>query len=388
MSVYKKTIILALVFAIFLFCNNKILLADSIADFKQKDLKAQVEFINSMSKQEKLVFLKKLLPGSCFFGPPDTFMKFLSDGRALNNCQGYFYTRWSITSNIFKLEKEKPSDPFPEFKNEYAMTSLTAENGSSYHPSLWLRFSNSKDEAYSLQYSPECMGYFKEGSSEYERYKKSLTPQELARLEKLNPPIKPSAIVDDEQSDISNYAGIYDFGVSEHWTLVIVVVDGKMYVQSKDDHLSQDGGKSLECHNFNDIEIHRNKMKAKTAKGKFVIATIEGKNKTGLLLNWERDGKEELGKKYSVSLQEYLSGKYPETYLKRLDERDLANKTKQDLIIMRNEVYARYGYQFRPNGSMDRYFRSQSWYNPRKVDPNKCLTEIEKENIQFIKQHE
>jgi hypothetical protein len=149
-----------------------------------------------------------------------------------------------------------------------------------------------------------------------------------------------------------------------------------------------DGKVLSECHNFDEVEIRENRMTAKIVTGRFVIATIEGENKTGLVLTWKHDGKEELGKKYNMSIQKHIRGKYPETYLKRLDEQDLANKTKQDLKIMRNEIYARYGYKFEPNGSMDTYFRSQLWYQPRNIDANNCLTAIEKENVSLIQARE
>lgn len=391
--------LLLLMSVFFLFNGHqKLLFADSVDAFKQKDIKSQVEFINSMSKQEKFRFLKEFLPGSCFYAPPNTFMIFLRDGRVLNKSREYFYTRWSVINNTFKLWKENSSDSFPEFTSmnvmtdliaEYVITGLIAGDGRRYDdPSLWLRFSNSKDEADSLQYKSGC-AVFWEGNPSYEQYKRSLTPQELARLEELNPPIKPSAIVDDKQPDMSNYTGIYDFGVAEPWDLVIFIVDGKAYMQSMRAQFFWNEHKVLwECHNFEEVEIRENELMAKIVSGRFVIATIEGENKKGLLLHWKHDGKEELGKKYNMSIQRHVRGKYPETYFKRLDERDLANKTKQDLKIMRNEIYARYGHKFVPNGTMDQYFSSQTWYQPRDIDANNCLTEIEKENVKLIQARE
>ncbi len=41
-----------------------------------------------------------------------------------------------------------------------------------------------------------------------------------------------------------------------------------------------------------------------------------------------------------------LAGKYPETYLRKLTDDDLKNKSKQELRLMRNEIFACYGYIF------------------------------------------
>jgi YARHG domain-containing protein len=55
---------------------------------------------------------------------------------------------------------------------------------------------------------------------------------------------------------------------------------------------------------------------------------------------------------------------------------------------MRNEIFARYGYIFRPGGKMEKYFQSQSWYQPNAADVNSFLTEIELQNIETIRKLE
>jgi hypothetical protein len=55
-----------------------------------------------------------------------------------------------------------------------------------------------------------------------------------------------------------------------------------------------------------------------------------------------------------------------------------------NLQLMRNEIFARYGYKFRSGGDMDNYFSTQDWYRPQFDDVTSKLTEIERINIDLI----
>jgi len=79
--------------------------------------------------------------------------------------------------------------------------------------------------------------------------------------------------------------------------------------------------------------------------------------------------------------------KYPQTSERLLTDSDLQNINKKDLRIMRNEIFARYGYIFKSE-ELKAYFKNQSWYTPKYSDVNSMLTNIEKKNIEFIKSHE
>lgn len=68
-----------------------------------------------------------------------------------------------------------------------------------------------------------------------------------------------------------------------------------------------------------------------------------------------------------------------------LTESDLYGKTKQQLRIMRNEIYARHGRKFKSQDLQD-YFSAQDWYTPL-YDEVK-LNEVEKKNVAFIQRHE
>lgn len=83
-----------------------------------------------------------------------------------------------------------------------------------------------------------------------------------------------------------------------------------------------------------------------------------------------------------------VPGYYPEGSTRYLTYSDIAGKTKWQLSVMRNEIYARHGYIFRKNVDIKRHFESQSWYVPRYYYVDHLLTDVEKYNIAFIKRYE
>ncbi|MCM3117557.1 YARHG domain-containing protein [Neobacillus sp. MER 74] len=76
----------------------------------------------------------------------------------------------------------------------------------------------------------------------------------------------------------------------------------------------------------------------------------------------------------------------PASDKKVLGEADVANLTKGQLRIARNEIYARHGYVFQSE-DLQTYFSSKSWYQ-QEPDFDGSLNEVEKENINFIKERE
>ena len=83
-----------------------------------------------------------------------------------------------------------------------------------------------------------------------------------------------------------------------------------------------------------------------------------------------------------------LDGKYTNASNYFLGEDDLINLSKNELKVMRNEIFARYGYIFREGGEMNDYFKNQEWYTPRYKNVNSKITDLEKFNIQIIKSYE
>lgn len=86
-------------------------------------------------------------------------------------------------------------------------------------------------------------------------------------------------------------------------------------------------------------------------------------------------------------LRNKLIGKYPETYKRLLTDNDLKNKTKKELRLMRNEIYARYGYSFKSK-DLKAYFESQEDYYPSYPDVEAWLSDIEKKNVKLIQSYE
>jgi hypothetical protein len=65
----------------------------------------------------------------------------------------------------------------------------------------------------------------------------------------------------------------------------------------------------------------------------------------------------------------------------------LANYSKEQVALMRNEIYARHGYMFKRNDYQN-YFGSKYWYNPNPNFSEKSFNAVEKENIKTIKAYE
>lgn len=79
--------------------------------------------------------------------------------------------------------------------------------------------------------------------------------------------------------------------------------------------------------------------------------------------------------------------KYPALSIYKIWNNSLDGISKKELRIMRNEIFASYGYNFKSK-DLQEYFSKQSWYVPSDDNVVDKLTEIEKYNIQLIKKKE
>lgn len=75
----------------------------------------------------------------------------------------------------------------------------------------------------------------------------------------------------------------------------------------------------------------------------------------------------------------------PDQYL--LSKQYLWGKTTSELRIMRNEIFAQYGYIFKSE-DMLHYFDQQKWYTPLHDNVDAYLTEIDRLNIELILNYE
>ncbi len=83
----------------------------------------------------------------------------------------------------------------------------------------------------------------------------------------------------------------------------------------------------------------------------------------------------------------YGYGRFPEGSTRFLTNSDLSGKSNWDLRIMRNEIFARHGYIFK-KPELIQYFSGQSWYVPRYNDVSSLLSNSERQNARFLKNHE
>jgi hypothetical protein len=81
------------------------------------------------------------------------------------------------------------------------------------------------------------------------------------------------------------------------------------------------------------------------------------------------------------------NGTYPQASSRVLDEEDVANLLKEELEVMRNEIYARHGYSFKDK-EMRQTFDTVSWYVPMGIDIRANLTDVEVVNIDLIYEYE
>ncbi len=75
---------------------------------------------------------------------------------------------------------------------------------------------------------------------------------------------------------------------------------------------------------------------------------------------------------------------YPQTSLIYLTADDLNGYSKDDLRLMRNEIFAFHGYKFKSR-DMNEYFRKFDWYKPDSDDVTGQLNCFERANIKIIK---
>jgi len=88
-----------------------------------------------------------------------------------------------------------------------------------------------------------------------------------------------------------------------------------------------------------------------------------------------------------VFLRNDLIGKYPDCSTRLLTDDDLVGKSKQELRLMRNEIFARYGYIF-TSDDLKNYFQKHAGYLEFSRDVEAFLSDTEKFNIAKIKEYE
>lgn len=187
---------------------------------------------------------------------------------------------------------------------------------------------------------------------------------------------------------------VYHFGESEAESdLIIIFGLDKEYAQIKSGKWSKNGQQWISHYeNLTNVRIDGNKFYSDQTNGQFVIYDNGQEKIKGLKVYkpWSgltENNEYEIGIK-SYSIDDYFNGKFTQASKRLLIRDELIKMTKSDLKIMRNEIFARYGYKFQSGGEMEKYFKSQDWYSGQHDNVNDFLTELEKENLKLIQQIE
>jgi hypothetical protein len=96
---------------------------------------------------------------------------------------------------------------------------------------------------------------------------------------------------------------------------------------------------------------------------------------------------------YEVTAITHYDGEYifPNSGFEKLTDSDLKGKNSSELLLGRNEIYARHGRKF-TNDEIRAYFESCSWYKVSDSynydDDAANLNSIEKENVNLIRKYE
>ncbi|MFC3812781.1 YARHG domain-containing protein [Lacihabitans lacunae] len=205
--------------------------------------------------------------------------------------------------------------------------------------------------------------------------------------------ISPKNISKLTHQELNGLSGVYRFGESESESeLLIVQLDTVVVAQLKSGYWEEPNMVwKYRYQNLNRVKISTNgTFTSSEFQGEFVNYSKNGIKQMGLKINntWSGaapEGKYEVGLKSQEKLSTFFAGKYPQVSCEILNSSDLVSKSKSDFAIMRNEIYARYGFVFTKGGPMDTYFSAQDWYQPQHKNVSAFLTQIELLNIERIK---
>ncbi|SNT40320.1 YARHG domain-containing protein [Ekhidna lutea] len=195
-------------------------------------------------------------------------------------------------------------------------------------------------------------------------------------------------------AELDNYEGVYRFGWSEWESEFYLAIDGDLICAQVKDHewINSDNeelrGWQSRYKNLHNVRIVGNKFYSDETNGEFVTYELKGEKINGLKLENppnSHDEKYEIGIFQTEDKLTFFSGKYRTTKFDVLTTSELMNYNLADLKILRNEIFARYGYVFKKGGEMEKHFKRQKWYHPIERDVNPLLTEIERQNIANIR---
>lgn len=189
------------------------------------------------------------------------------------------------------------------------------------------------------------------------------------------------------------YYGAYHFGDSEaESTLVLFPAGEEIIGQVQSGTWNDDASAWLNIYdNLSNVRIDaQGRFRSDQYNGRFVFYENGGERQRCLKIydSWtgvaSKKGEYEVGCKDDAATDYMFPGKYAHASTRPLSTDELQQRSQYELKLMRNEIFARYGYRFRSGGEMDTYFRQQKWYRPQHADVKQFLTSLEKSNIKLI----
>ena len=183
---------------------------------------------------------------------------------------------------------------------------------------------------------------------------------------------------------LSEYEGCYRFGTDEKESAFYIIVTDSLIVAQNRYY----NGNSLDSFKtFTNVKIVGDKFYSDQTNGEFVWYSESSGICAGLLIYkpWTKtyNSGGEFGSRYPDE-ELFMNGIYFRASIRILKKEDLSRYKLDQLRILRNEIYARYGLKFQGGGQMDKYFRSQKWYVAKNERVDQWLTEIEVKNIATI----
>lgn len=195
-----------------------------------------------------------------------------------------------------------------------------------------------------------------------------------------------------------DFEGIYSQGYSEGESQFILAIhDSIVCIQraSFDEDLDEYDtflGWRKSYENCTNVSIVGNTFSSDQYNGEFVIYEKDGQRIACLKIYNNPTDKNSANYELCPIIQadklDYFGGVFPETKFEIISDETLSDMIPEALQIMRNEIYARYGYTFRKGGEMASYFNNQNWYAAEETNVDNWLTDIEKQNVENIQRIE
>ena len=195
--------------------------------------------------------------------------------------------------------------------------------------------------------------------------------------------------------------GVYHFGESEaEWDLVFIPYKDSFVIQVWYGIWAEEPGFENQtwlnkCQTYNNVKINGNKFYFGDYSGQFVEYKDETTKTNAVLLFSDpiqgknyRKGNAQVGF-YTYSVDTFFEDedRY-QLSIKIQPETFFANKTKQELKVLRNTIFANYGLIFQKGGETETYFTNKEWYIPFQKDVSNYVTAIERKNLETLKRFE